>query len=429
RREMRLSLGQDIEVSIEKPAAGGRMIARHEGQVVLVAGAIPGERVVARIERVEKRLAFAETGSILSPSPDRREPAGDPLCGGCGFAHIEYPRQVALKAQIIDDAFRRLGRIPLENAVPVAASPEAGYRMRARLHVRDGIAGFFREGTHQICDARGTRQLMPESIAAIEAALAALDAAGMEVTSIELSENVAGDLRALHAEIAGPQSELAAALTAAVSAARLTGLTVRTDAGAFHSAGHPRVTDPLALLTRGRASSGDLRRGPASFFQSNRFLIADLVVAVLDAMPSDGSVLDLYAGVGLFAVSLAASGRERVTAVEGDRISGVDLRENAAPYGSALSAIVGRVEDHLAGSGAAPETILLDPPRTGVSREAMDAIARRGARRIVYVSCDPATMARDARRLLDTGYRVTSLQGFDLFPNTPHVEVLGVFDA
>src|SRR4026209_1904901 len=107
-----LAPGDVIEATIEKPAAGGRMIARHEGQILLVSGAIPGERIDARIERVEKRLAFASTTSVVEASPDRRD-ADDPRCGGCVYAHIAYARQVALKAEIIADAFTRIGRIPL----------------------------------------------------------------------------------------------------------------------------------------------------------------------------------------------------------------------------------------------------------------------------------------------------------------------------
>src|SRR6476469_9140344 len=130
-----LTPGDEIDTTVEKPAAGGRMIARHDGQILLVGGAIPGERVNVRIDRVEKRLAFASATSVVEPSPDRRE-ARDPLCGGCVYAHIAYPRQVALKGDIIADAFSRIGHIPLAERVDVRSSPEAGYRLRARLHVR-----------------------------------------------------------------------------------------------------------------------------------------------------------------------------------------------------------------------------------------------------------------------------------------------------
>ena len=154
----------------------------------------------------------------------------------------------------------------------------------------------------------------------------------------------------------------------------------------------------------------------------------DLVLSVLDSILGADSVLDLYAGVGLFSIALAAAGQERTTAVEGDRYSGSDLRENAAAYPGVLQAVMGRVEDYVRQTRERAATILVDPPRTGISREAMESIVRHGAERLIYVSCDPPTMARDARRVLDAGYRLASLKGFDLFPNTPHVETVGVFD-
>jgi 23S rRNA (uracil1939-C5)-methyltransferase len=422
-----LAPGDLIEVDVDKPAAGGRMIARHEGQVVLVLGAVPGERVRARVERVEKRLAFASAAEIVTPSADRRAGIVDPLCGGCVYAHIEYARQVALKSEVIADAFLRIGRIPLGSPVAVAASPESGYRLRARLHAAGGRAGFFREGTHQLCDAGPTGQLLPESLAAIAAALGAIGAAGAGVASIEISENVAADERALHLELSGKDPLGEGALEGAVAAAGLTGCTARASTGAFATAGAPAVADPLAALTAGRATSGVLRRHAASFFQGNRFLISDLVRAVMDAVPPGGGVLDLYAGVGLFCVALAAAGRDRIAAVEGDRESGADLLRNAAPYSSQLQAVVGRVEEQVRRRTDAG-TVIVDPPRTGMSREALDGVIHLAASRLVYVSCDPPTMARDARRLLDAGYRIASMRGFDLFPNTPHVETVGVFD-
>jgi len=171
-----------------------------------------------------------------------------------------------------------------------------------------------------------------------------------------------------------------------------------------------------------------LRRHAASFFQGNRFLLAALVGRVMDAVPDTGDVLDLYAGVGLFSIALAAAGRRDIVAVEGDRESGADLLRNAAPYGGAVKAIVGLVEEHVRRSSPRPSAVIVDPPRTGISQEAMDVLPQLAAGRIVYVSCDPPTMARDARRLVDGGYRLAALAGYDLFPNTPHVEVVGVFE-
>ena len=424
---MMLSPGDAVDVTIERPAAGGRMIARHEGQVLLVSGAIPGERVSVRIERSEKRLAFAATTAILKPSADRREPPADPACGGVLFAHIAYPRQIAIKSEIIVDAFTRLGRIPLDTGVGVAASPEHDYRMRARFHVRDGRVGFYREGTHDVCDGRQSRLVSGHTTEAVEEVVAVLRAAGVRPTTIVVSENIPADERAMHIDLADDAQPAYEALVRAAESAGLTGCTARGPVGSLVHAGEARVGDTLMRLTAGRTSTGVLHRRPTSFFQGNRFLLAPLVTRVLDAVPAGGSVLDLYAGVGLFSLSLAATDRTRVVAVEGDRSAGADLKDNAAPYASALRVVLGRVEDYIARRGPTADTIVVDPPRTGISKDAMEAIARHGAARVVYVSCDPPTMARDARRLLDAGYTLESIEAFDLFPNTPHVETLGVF--
>ncbi|MCA1651794.1 MAG: TRAM domain-containing protein, partial [Acidobacteria bacterium] len=424
-----LDAGQKVELTIEKPAAGGRMIARHQGRVVLVRDAIPGERVLARIERVERRLAFAVAIGILESSSDRRASSGDPACGGSLYAHIHYPRQLTLKAQMVADAFFRMGRIPLPDEVAVAGSPELGYRMRARLHVREGRAGFYREGTHELCDPDTTGQLRRDSVAAVQQALASLADEGVAVASVELSENLESDQRALHFDVVPGASMSQTALDTASSSPGASGCTARTIDGERLTSGLPVVSDLLSALTEGRVPNGELSRHPESFFQANRFLLPRLVTAVLDAVPRAGNVLDLYAGVGLFSVALAATGLAAITAVEGDRAGAADLESNARPFGGAIRVSRGRVEDYvLARRSFRADTILVDPPRTGISREAIDALARHGASRIVYVSCDPPTMARDARRLLDAGYRLGPLQCFDLFPNTPHVETLGVFD-
>lgn len=429
---MSLRPGEQIELTVEKPAAGGRMIARHHGQITLVLGAIPGERVRARIERVERQLAFAATVEVLDPSPDRLATDDGPvdlLCGGCLYAHVTYPRQVRLKGEVIEDAFGRIGRVPVAAPVPVEPSPDHAYRMRARLHVKGARIGFYREGTHELCDAGPTRQLGDAALAAAERAVRSLVQSGCPISSLELTENIAADERVVHVTPA-PQATLTdRILDDAVAAGGLTGCSARTADGALRTSGVPVVSDPLPVLTDGRAAKGTLQRHAESFFQANRFLLPRLVTTVLDAMHAENDVLDLYAGVGLFSIALVATGRRGVTAVEGDRTSSADLLSNAAANGAAVRVLVGRVEDQLRRwKGAPAATLIVDPPRTGVSKEAMQAIAAHRASRVVYVSCDPPTMAHDARRLLDAGYRLTSIRGFDLFPNTPHVECVGVFD-
>lgn len=422
-----LNAGQQLELDIEKPAAGGRMIARHEGQVVLVLGAIPGERVLARIGKADRQLAFASTVRVISASPDRREPFVDPLCGGCLYAHVSYPRQLRIKAEIITDAFVRLGRLPAPS-VHVEASPEHGYRMRGRLYVHDGMAGFYREGSHSLCDAASTRLLTDDAVTSGTRMAGALLERGVGVKSVEVTENLSGNERALHVDAPSGARLDASSLATIVRSHGLTGCSVSSPGGRVVAL-DPAVSDPLDTLTGGRATGGVLRRSAQSFFQANRFLLPSLATAVIDMVEGDGGVLDLYAGVGLFSVALAGAGRSDITAVEGDPASSADLLENAAQFPAAIAAVRNSVESYLAGArNRRARTIIVDPPRTGISRAAMGTIATHGAGRIIYVSCDPATMARDARRLVDAGYALTSIRAFDLFPNTPHVETLAVFD-
>jgi hypothetical protein len=281
--------------------------------------------------------------------------------------------------------------------------------------------------THELCDASATGQLREDSVASVIAGVQAA-LAHTKIVSAELSENIAADERVLYFEAAPPDVVPEAALSAAMTAGALTGCSSATP-GASRTVGVPVVTDSVPVLTGGRATSGQLQRHAESFFQANRYLLPDLVTAVMDLIPADGAVVDLYAGVGLFSVSLAHCGRGPIVAVEGNRTSVKDLMANASACSGAVSVIFDSVEHYLAKKKVQHGTIIVDPPRTGMSRAAVEAIIRARAVRVIYVSCDPPTLARDARRLLDAGYRLSSLRAFDLFPNTPHVESVVVFDG
>jgi len=416
-----------LTLDIEKTTAGGRMLARHQGHVVLVSGAIPGERVTARVERTGKGVAFAEVVDVLSASPDRRPVTGDSRCGGNLLAHVDYARQLRLKGEIVQDAFGRIGRLPIPEAPRVIGSPERGYRMRARLHVKDGRIGFYLEGSRRLCDVASTGQLLPATVDWIAAAARALVEKHLTgVCAIELAENMAGDERACHLELSSGID----AQPYAVLSAGLVGLSAqRADRpGVVRLAGTPVVTDTIRTGDESSAAL-TLRRDVRAFFQGNRYLLERLVRLVADLAVS-GPVLDLYAGVGLFGLSLAAAGKGPITLVEGDPVSGADLESNAKPFGDGVSIARGRVEIFLASASRADladATFIVDPPRTGLSKEATGDILRLSPRRIVYVSCDVATLARDTRALLDAGYRLDSLAGIDLFPNTAHVETIAAF--
>ena len=411
--------GDVVTVTPDKPAAGGRMVARHDGLVLLVSGAIPGEAARVRIERVEKSLAYAAVVEPLVAHPARRPVEIDPRCGGTVYAHIRYDQQVRLKGEVIRDALVRLGRLPTPDAIEVAPSPEDGYRMRARLHVRDGRVGYFLEGTHQICDAALTRQLLPETVRAAQWLASDLRAAGLGGdVDMELSENRAGDERAIHLEFAPEARTPGPALLRPVPG--VTGLSWSQGRGSREERvyGRPFVHDSVAGAT--------LRRHARAFFQGNRFLLDLLVGAVTAACP-DGLAIDLYAGVGLFGVCLAAGGRHRVLAVEGHAASAADLQANALPLGDAIEVVHESVERFVARPRPdGPFTLVLDPPRSGMTKDAAAGAIALGAARVVFVSCDAATFARDLRRFVDAGYRLESVRGFDLFPATAHVEALAV---
>jgi 23S rRNA (uracil1939-C5)-methyltransferase len=422
RTSVQMQPGTLLTLDIEKPAAGGRMLARHHGQVVLVWGAIPGERVSARVERVGKGVVYADTTEVIAPSPDRLDDVGDWRCGGNVMSFIAYPRQLQLKGQIIQDALVRIARVPLSAPPSVIGSPQAGYRMRARLHADAGRLGFYREGTHTLCAVAPTRQLAEATNDWLERIGELVDRqtlAGM--AALELAENINGDERACHLELqagtdASPFSALATGLTG-LSASRADRVGVEVLAGT------PTVKDTAGGVV--------LRRDVRAFFQGNRFLVHRLVEYV-SSLVLDGPVVDLYAGVGLFGLSLAAARTSPVIVVEGDPVSGEDLKANAEPLGERVRVERRSVEQFVAlardrSEDLTPATMIVDPPRTGMTKEALAGVIGLRPARIVYVSCDVATFARDTRTLLNAGYELGELTGVDLFPNTAHVESIALF--
>ena len=415
-----------IELDIERAVAGGFMLARHGGRVVFVSGAIPGERVRARITKSSRHSLWAETVELLEASADRREVAHDPACGGLALAHIRYDRQLALKGQILADAFRRLARLQVEPPA-VLGSPETEYRLRSRLHVRDGKVGFFREGTHELCDASPSRQLRADALDAARSAVEAIGARAADCNAIVVSENVASTECVLHLE-PHDGATLADAVPVLPLVPGATGITTMRRERLMTLAGNDTVTDTAAALFGPADSTSSARwtRRPTSFFQGNRFLTGALIHRVLSLAPGK-HVADLYAGVGLFTVPLAERGA-RVLAVEGDRSSAEDLAGNVQAYGSQVRVQRTAVEDLLARAPQpAPDVAIVDPPRTGMSADALDRLAAWGLSRVIYVSCDPPTLARDAARLATHGFRLLSVEGLDLFPNTPHVEAIAAF--
>jgi len=408
--------GDLLTLAIDRPAVGGRMIARHDGAVVLVAGAIPGERVAARVERVQRRTVFARTVDVLEASPDRVAADAGLSCGGHVFAHIAAPRQAALKAEMIADAFRRQGRLEID-PVPVATGPADSYRTRARVHVRRGRWGFFEDGSHALCDITASRQLRPESAAVLDRLCGAVAADPHAAAEVEWAESVDGARRVAHV-----------GLTAGGAAMTLTpiegldGASWNDARGRMRQAwGEPVVVDTLAV-GGDTAATVEVRHHVRAFFQGNRYLLQALVDDVVGRV-SAPVVADLYAGVGLFSLVLAARGRA-VEAVEGDDWAAGDLQANGGPtsrvhvHHRAVETYVQRTRLDAFG------TVVVDPPRTGLAPEVTTALVGARVPSVVYVSCDPATLARDVRLFVDGGYSVGDVRAFDLFPRTAHVETV-----
>ncbi len=417
--------GEIVELTIEKAAAGGRMLARLDGQVTLVAGAIPGERARVRLEARRGGVLFGTVVEVLNPSPDRQPAGDDPACGGRDFAHIAPARQRALKAEIVRDTFRRLARLDLPGELPVHESPEVGYRMRARLHVHGSRVGFYREGTHTLCDPACSRQLRDDTLDVLARVSAALESAGYKGRgSLELAENRDASQRAVYLDVADDASRRLA-LDALFEVEGVSGFGVSRAGRPLGAAGSPVVADDFALEgPDGRRADLRLQRHVTGFFQGNRYLVQPLVERVLAFVP-EGPVTDLYAGAGLFGLAHAALGRGAVLSVESDRVSVEDLRKNASPHAEQVQVEARPVEAVLRLQGAvAGRAVIVDPPRTGLSREAGAALAAARPTRLVYVSCDVATLARDVARLAAGGFSVDAVEVFDLFPGTAHIETL-----
>jgi 23S rRNA (uracil1939-C5)-methyltransferase len=421
--------GDSIEVTIDKGVYRGMGLGRHEGRVILVRGAYPGERWKVRVTEVRPGYARGVGEEPLQASPDRRASACPffPRCGGCAHLDLVYDAQLALKRSVLRDALERAG-VKLEGEIPVVGSPEHGWRTRASLHVEARGAvlklGLHEEGSHRLVDTDVCRQLsetMNVALADLRAVLTRLPQVAARVRRIELAEGADGEQRV--AALVGDLTEQDGAALRGVrdSAPSLASLGVATTAEGrrrFVTAwGNPRVSS--------KVGEHSFTAHVMSFFQANRFLLPRLVAEVEQRMPPDLDVLDLYGGVGLFSISLARSAR-RVVCVEIDRSAIHDAMDNVrAAELDNVGVVRADVREALVSiEGAEAEGIVVDPPRTGLGADVIDALIQRRPGRIVYVSCDPPTLGRDLHRLLQHGYAVVDCVALDLFPGTFHVEAV-----
>lgn len=424
-----LKAGDVVELDVEKAVYRGLGLARHEGQVVFVPRAIPGDRVRARVDSVTPGYVRAIPEAILRGAPERRASpcALFTRCGGCAYQDVDYTAQLRLKEAILRESLSRAG-VQWDAAIPLRASAEEGWRTRATLHLEESQGtlrlGLHEEGTHRVVDVEACLQLsagMNRAARALRTALDARRAEARRVRDVEIAESTDGTqlVMCLETELAVPHAVALAPLADAVPG--LTGLGVMAADGRgrryLNLRGDPHV--------EARVHGLKLRSHVRSFFQAHRFLVEELVTAVATMTPQGGTVVDLYAGVGLFALALA-SRAEQVLGAELNAVAVEDARANIE--GNAVPNVRIRqadVAEALASwPGDAGERVVLDPPRTGAGGPVVKAIASRRPEVVVYVSCDPPTLGRDLAVFAKHGYAAETIRAFDLFPDTFHLETV-----
>ncbi|TLM73639.1 MAG: 23S rRNA (uracil(1939)-C(5))-methyltransferase RlmD, partial [Actinobacteria bacterium] len=401
----------------------------------------PGDTVSARVTADKGRYLLAETAEVLAPSPDRVD-APCPFvgtCGGCQWQHISYAAQLRAKRLIVSDALTRIGGLDAACVADVVPSPlEYAYRNKVELAVTIDDAGRLVAGftaRHGSAPAPVTSCLLlpkrtrtaPKSLSGALRYLARGGELGIDRAAVRVAANTADIEVALWTHPSGfPRQAAAKVLAEAVAATGVARVIYR---GTLKER---TVVRTEVLSGRGfwreRVGDCEFAVSPPSFFQVNTGAAEALTAAVLDAASVDGSdrVCDLYAGVGTFTLPLAAAAGE-VVAVEASSHAVRDLRRNLESARMDADVIGGDAAIEATGLGSF-DVMVVDPPRTGLAPAALAAVATAATRTIVYVSCDPPTLARDAAALAQAGWTLVAAVPVDLFPQTYHTEVVARFE-
>jgi 23S rRNA (uracil1939-C5)-methyltransferase len=422
-----------MRVTIEKLIYGGEGLAHHDGHTIFVPFVLPGEETEVETVEQKKKFIRGRAQKVLTASAERIAPVCRHFadCGGCHYQHIPYEAQLRYKTEILRETLGRIGRVSWEGPIPAHASPPWGYRNRAQWKVRPltrtdaasnatprlGI-GYFCAGSTALCTVEECPILSPR-LAETLAVLREVVASGeMPATlrEVEAFADAADARILLNASFAGLHA------SAAVLVSKFRTSLPWLESVLLIDTTRDRMDLDGPGYLRTEVSGTCFRVGHMSFFQVNRFLVEELARAVADG---DGGMLalDLFAGVGLFAAALAPK-FERVIAVEANPASARDLVENLGPVSSHAEARETDVDAFLHSWKETPDLAVIDPPRAGMSPAALARLTKLAPPRIVYVSCDPSTLARDLAALAATGYSIEELHLFDLFPETFHIESL-----
>jgi 23S rRNA (uracil1939-C5)-methyltransferase len=431
-----------FELTPTKLVYGGEALGHHAGRTVLVPRVLPGERAEVEEVRTAKGVIHARPLRILEVSPQRVDPPCPYFgrCGGCHYQHLAPEHQSVSKREILRESLRRLGGIDWTGDIPLRAGPPWNYRNQAQFKVALESGGrvelgFFEAQSHRVFPVDACLIISPLLNAVLEqlrqpewasglAGLREIDVvADDRDEAVMITLQVGGGVSVSESFAQSLLEKTPGAVSVAIEfggagagRSRDRGLDARVTANQARVLGKPAL----------RYSVGEFsyRVSPGSFFQVSRFLTPALV----ESMTGDrrgALALDLYAGVGLFSLPLARN-FERVVAAEANRIAVSDLRANAEAYGlsNLVAAGVSTYDFLRRFAQAEPDLVVIDPPRAGVDSDSLQLLAALRPRRIHFLSCSPPTLARDLRFLAAQGYRLESLELFDLFPQTFHIEAL-----
>ena len=437
-----LKKNQIHTVQTEGCADGGAGVARIGGRVVFVRGALPGETCEILILKVNKHVAFAKIQSILSSSPHRVTPDCPyfPRCGGCTWRHTDYDGELQLKRQRVQDALTRIGGSAVQVEEIIGADETERYRNKSIWPVsQSGEVGFYRARTHEVVDVERCLLVHPAAEAAADALRRWMAQYGVSGYDEATGEGTVRHLFARHnakgetllcvvanAKTLPNESELVAGLRRACPDA--VGVVLNTNTRRTNVVlgetyrtlwGAERIEDTLCGLT--------FRLSVPSFYQINHAQCEKLYAKAAEfaALTGEETLLDLYCGAGAIGLTMA-KGAKRVIGAEIVPEAIEDAKENAARNGVTNAEFfcgdASAVAAKLAAEGLRPDVVTVDPPRKGLAEDVVAAIVSMAPRRVVYVSCDPATLGRDVKRFAEQGYEASRACAVDMFPRADHIE-------
>ena len=413
-----------FELTPTKLVYGGDALGHHAGRAVLVPRVLPGERVEVEEVRTAKGVVHARPLRILQAAPERIDPPCPYFgrCGGCHYQHLTPELQATSKREILRETLRRLGSIDWKGEIPVCTGPPWNYRNQAQIKVARQAGGrielgFFEAQSHRVFPVDNCLILSPRLNAVLSELRRAEWVQGLATLreiDLVVDERDEEVMLVLQSEAASAESEqVGRNLLERIPGAVCVALAAKNR---FHVLGKPEL----------QYSVGGVRYqvSPGSFFQVSRFLTLELVTSVIGE-EQGGFAMDLFAGVGLFSLPLARR-FERVVAVEANPIAASDLKANAVANGLPnLRATNETTYDFLRRfAQAEPDLVVMDPPRAGVDARSLKLLAALRPRKIHYLACSPPTLARDLKLLAHRGYQLESIELFDLFPQTYHIEAL-----